>query len=144
MAVKSMFVKQQAAPVALTEEEAALEQEVKAEVAKDKTRKLYELLIKSGDNSSLGGYKEGDIVMIKPAGYLWGTEEKEKFFIVKAYLIPQEAQELMSPQPQGVKGKAGLAGRRKIDIPKGATPDLLSAPERDGLKADITAVEEKR
>jgi hypothetical protein len=57
----------------------------------------------------------------------------------------------MSPQPQGVKGKAGLAGRRKyrlnlqkIDIPKGATPDLLSAPERDGLKADITAVEEKR
>ncbi|MCX5677844.1 MAG: DUF2341 domain-containing protein [Candidatus Omnitrophica bacterium] len=58
---------------------------------------MYDLLIKVGDNPSPDGYKDGDIVMVKPAGYLWGAEERGKFLIVRTYLTPQRALELMQP-----------------------------------------------
>lgn len=57
----------------------------------------YDILIKVGDNTSSDGYKDGDVVMVKPAGYLWGAEEKGKFFIVRARLTPEKALELMKP-----------------------------------------------
>jgi len=58
---------------------------------------LYDLLIKVGDNV---GYEEGDIVMVKPAGYIWGAKERnsDKFIIVKAYLTEEEAGGLMKPE----------------------------------------------
>lgn len=138
-----------------TKEESALEAELKKEAEKDKQHragsKPYELLIKIGDSPLAQGYKDGDIVMIQPAGYLWGTEERGKFFIVKVYLTAQEAKELMAaPDAAAAKDKANPVGRRKyrlnlqkIGIPKGATPDLLSASERKSLAADVGEVEQK-
>jgi hypothetical protein len=35
--------------------------------------------------------------MVKPAGFLWGAEERGKFFIVRARLTPEKALELMKP-----------------------------------------------
>ncbi len=82
-------------------EEAATEEEQKKEEIPAPEKKppamYYDLLIKVGDNPSSDGYKDGDIVMVQPAGYLWGAEEKGKFFIVRARLTPERALELMKP-----------------------------------------------
>jgi len=64
----------------------------------------YELLIKinaEGESDSVTsayGYSEGDVVMIKPSGYLWGAEEREKFLIIQADLTAKEAGDLMKPE----------------------------------------------
>jgi len=79
------------------------------ELEKKQSGQLYELLVKVDDTSAKkarkkkpsedqSGYQEGDIVMIKPAGYLWGAEERAKFVIVKAYLSEKQAREMMEPQ----------------------------------------------
>ncbi len=143
-----------AAPEALTPEAAALETQVKQEVQADARKKVprpgtnpYELLIKVGSNPSPNGYKDGDIVMIKPAGHLWGDMEKEKFFIVKVYLTPDEARQLMGPLAAKAKGLGRRRFRldvQKIGLPAGATPDMLSAYDRASLSADIGEVEEKK
>jgi len=79
------------------------------ELEKKQPGELYELLVKVDDAAAKkarkkkpqedkADYKEGDIVMIKPAGYLWGAEERAKFAIIRAYLSKKQAQELMEPQ----------------------------------------------
>jgi len=74
---------------------------------------LYELLVKIGDNA---GYQEGDIVMVKPAGFIWGSEEKnsEKFIIVQAYLTESEAGKLMEPEIKERYNKSGNLVRKLI------------------------------
>lgn len=84
-----------------SDEEAILEEEQEAgEALTPETNSLegyYDILIKVGDNPSPDGYKDGDVVMVKPAGYLWGAEEKGTFYIVRARLTPEKALELMKP-----------------------------------------------
>ena len=80
-----------------SEEIEELAEEEEEEPAQRPGTQLYELLIKVGDNA---GYEEGDIVMVKPAGFIWGRDEKnsDKFAIVRAYLTEEEAAELMKPE----------------------------------------------
>ena len=86
------------------EEMADAEGETADEEAAPAQAGSYELLIKITESEARaretggGGYKEGDIVMIKPAGYLWGAEEREKFLIIQADLTDKEAKELMMPE----------------------------------------------
>jgi len=84
-------------PAAVT---APSEDKTAEEIKKDEKKSLagfYDLLIKVGDGASGSGYKDGDIVMVKPAGYIWGAEEKSKFLVVRARLTPARAEELMKP-----------------------------------------------
>jgi len=74
---------------------------------------LYELLVKVEDGV---GYKEGDIVMVKPAGFIWGRTEKENFLIVKAYLTKTESEEIMKPEIS--YGKILQRRRHSIDLKK--------------------------
>lgn len=78
---------------------------------KESPANLYDLLIKVGDNVSAAGYKDGDIIMIKPAGYLWSTEEKARFLIIRAKLTPERAQELIQPKQKIIS--SGWLGRKK-------------------------------
>ena len=78
-------------------------QVMEEEAVKEKEKKQkslagqYELLIKIGDSPSAEGYKDGDVVMAKPAGYLWGAAEKGKFLIVRVPLGSHRARELTQP-----------------------------------------------
>ncbi|MDD5643967.1 MAG: hypothetical protein PHO00_00765, partial [bacterium] len=63
--------------------------------------KLYDLLIKVGDNVSLNqqedavaSFKNGDIVIVRPSGHRWGAQEKRKFLIVKVYLTEEEVKDI--------------------------------------------------
>ncbi len=82
-------------------------------------KKSYEILVKLGDNvltdpeADKGSFKEGDIVMIKPAGYLWGKEERQKFLIVQARLTEREAADLVKPKEVVTVDKSG---KTKIKI----------------------------
>ena len=82
-------------------------------------KKSYEILVKLGDNvlpdpeADKGSFKEGDIVMIKPAGYLWGKEERQKFLIVQARLTEKEAADLVKPKEVVTVDKSG---KTKIKI----------------------------
>ena len=65
---------------------------------------LYEMLIKLGDNRASrpeedkrASYKNGDIVLILPAGHQWSDAEKTSFLIIQAYLTQKEAAALMAP-----------------------------------------------
>ena len=69
--------------------------------------KLYDVLIKVGDNYSpdpneneTAMFKDGDIVTIKPAGADWGgvVAEGKKFALIQAYLTEEEVKELKSPE----------------------------------------------
>ncbi|MFA5039464.1 MAG: DUF2341 domain-containing protein [Candidatus Omnitrophota bacterium] len=113
----------------LTEEEQEELKDLEEESLKDQpqipaARQLYELLIKIGDTKianadtdKRAAYKEGDIVMIRPAGHPWGAQEREQFVIIKAYLTEREADELMSPK-RSADGQ--MTGRRKykVDVKK--------------------------
>ncbi len=91
---------------------------------------LYELLIKVDDPKAkkskfppkAGSYKEGDIVMIKPAGYIWGASERKKFAIVRMYLSSKDAQDLMAPKESavGIGDKSGavnqITAKRKFSL----------------------------
>ena len=105
---------------AISEEEATEEAAVEVTEAEPPAPRpiagLYDLLIKVGDNPREGGYKEGDIVNIKPAGFLWGREEKnaEKFLIIQSYLTEEESVDLMKPKL--VNGKRVNRRKYKIDL----------------------------
>jgi len=131
-----------------TEEEAEDEEEEEEE--EDTTKQLYELLIKA-DNS--GDYKEGDIVMIQPEGFIWGKDEREKFLIVKAKLTKAEVVELMKPEMS--YGKVLQRRRHKIDLKKqglvkkklfGARQLLRSKPllEREAIEMKRSLIRPKR
>ena len=67
--------------------------------------KLYDVLIKLGDNTSpdpeedeRACYKEGDIVIVRPTGHMWSDTEKNSFLIVQLYLTEEEAQNLTRPK----------------------------------------------
>jgi len=82
----------------------------KASEPSGKKQALYELLI---NVSSKGSSGDGDVVMIKPAGYLWGKEERQKFLIVQARLTEKEAAELVKPKEVVTVDKSG---KTKIKI----------------------------
>lgn len=155
-----------------TEEEAALEEEIMREAAalkEEETQEkpggpqLYELLIKVDDEAGKkakaepaeGGYKEGDIIMIKPAGYLWGVDEKKKFLIIQANLTAKQAADFMEPKElikgydkKGKEIKETLSRRKyKIDLTKQGLLVERDQALRGKLKAkplvDAVAVEEK-
>jgi len=103
--------------------------EVTPETKADKTPpppNLYELLIKQEERDRDGkptaagrnsDYQPGDIIMIKPAGYLWGAEERSEFVVVQAYLTREDVKELMSPKT--ARDGAIISRRRhKIDMSK--------------------------
>ncbi|MBN2831568.1 MAG: DUF2341 domain-containing protein [Candidatus Omnitrophica bacterium] len=65
---------------------------------------LYDIVIKLGDNVSANAqedsracYKEGDIVVVRPAGHVWSETERASFLIVQAYLTAGEAAKLTMP-----------------------------------------------
>ncbi|MEI7751876.1 MAG: DUF2341 domain-containing protein [Candidatus Omnitrophota bacterium] len=114
---------------------------------------LYELLIKVSDAtaqnvSGNSPVDEGDIVMIKPAGYLWGKEERQKFLIVQARLTEKEAADLVKPKEVVTVDKSGktkikiVSKRRyKLNLLKA---DMLGKKE-DALKGRLkTKPEVKR
>ncbi|MDD4954096.1 MAG: DUF2341 domain-containing protein [Candidatus Omnitrophica bacterium] len=88
------------------EETAQTTQKDEEETKKTRTGvKPYEVLIKRGNS---GSYEEGDIIMIKPAGFLWGASEKNNFYIIPAHLTDTQAEEFMKPQEAaGRKDKDG-------------------------------------
>ena len=115
---------------------APVEEKAADEIKKDAKKSLagqYDLLIKIGDGAAGGGYKDGDIVMVKPAGYVWGAEEKSRFLIVRARLTPARAEELMKPdEVTTAKDRSGqktgkMTNRRKYRI---NMQDKISLQER--------------
>lgn len=63
--------------------------------------RLYDLLIKVGDSVSadsnedaVASFKNGDIVIVRPAGHKWGAQEKKKFLIVRVYLTDEEVKDI--------------------------------------------------
>ena len=143
-----------------TAEEIALElakaKEAEEKEAAEKTEEkpgagAYELLIKLGDNPSPGGYKEGDIVMVKPAGFVWGSEEKKKFLIIKASLSEEQAKRFMEPKElvkgydkKGKEIKETLSRRRyKIDLRKQGSGDRIQGTGDEKPLINVTAIEEK-
>jgi hypothetical protein len=112
----------------------------------------YDLLIKIGDNPSAAGYKDGDIVMVKPAGYLWGADEKANFLVVRAKLSSRQARDLMQPERK-TSGKGLISKKRKfrLDLGERFTQEQRELALRGELNleplevAEIEAVtEEKR
>ncbi|MFB3919966.1 MAG: DUF2341 domain-containing protein [Candidatus Velamenicoccus archaeovorus] len=104
---------------------------------------LYEIALKIGvdptaDNNS---YRAGDIVMVKPVGYPWGSREREEFQIVRVYLTPQEAQNLMSTR-RGAGGRIIQRRRYKIDTAKAFSSAVNDAGGNAPL-VDASAIEQK-
>ena len=60
-------------------------------------------------------YEEGDIIMIKPEGFLWGASERQNFTIVRAYLTKDEVREYMT-QPETTDRPAGgfFSAKKKV------------------------------
>lgn len=135
------------------EEELALEESAGEEALSLEEKKAapgeYELLIKVYGKDAKGNpivppkgfYKEGDVVMIKPAGYLWGKEERSKFLIVRSSLSAKEAKDLMAPG-------AGHKRKFKIDLAKQGLMDAKVAALKGMLSGKPVvkreAVEEKK
>ena len=78
---------------------------------------LYDLVIKLGDNTSANAeedtracYKEGDVVIVQPAGHQWSETERASFLIVQAYLTEKEALELTRSEEMNT-GRYDEAGR---------------------------------
>ncbi|MCK9555385.1 DUF2341 domain-containing protein [bacterium] len=96
--------------------------------------RLYDLLIKVGDNVSadsgedaVASFKNGDIVIVRPAGHKWGAQEKRKFLIVRVYLTDEEVKDITQEKKveTGRVGRNGnpvmrTTGRRKnkVDLQK--------------------------
>ena len=103
-------------------------------VRPDEPIQTYELLIKKGPTGvGQGAYQEGDIVMLKPAGYNWSAGELNNFWIVKMDLTPSQAEELVKPKEReiGEKDKDGqpiteIEARRKHYI----SSELLEQAEQ--------------
>ena len=120
--------------------------------------KLYELLIKSGSapvspaaakkGATGGTYQDGDIIAIRPAGFLWGVSERTNFTIVRAYLTDAEAEELTKPQEM-VKGtdKSGRPvkeivriRKHKVDLKKKGVLQR-TAPAIKGLSQNVPLID---
>ena len=101
---------------------------------------LYDLLIKIGDNPNEGGYREGDIVMIKPAGFGWTDKERRNFLVVQTYLTEEEVIELVMPQGR-------MRRKHKIDLDKQGLEDEKIQAMRGLLRSKpligIEKIEEK-
>ena len=99
---------------------------------------LYEMAVKIGTDPTANNnsYRDGDIVMVRPAGYVWGTRERKEFQIIRIYLTQREAQNLMSSQ-RGADGKMILRRIYKID----RTKQNLAGGSSE---ATLEAVEEKK
>lgn len=106
---------------------AASSGEVKAPVLEEKASKIqrgkktptsegqYDLLVKNGGSAAEGGYKDGDIVMVQPEGFLWGASERANFTIVRANLTQAEAEEYGKPRETTDRsGKTGRLGKGKV------------------------------
>jgi len=99
--------------------EAISEEEILGDKTAAEGAKLYDILIKLGDNraknpveDARASYKDGDIVLVMPAGHEWSETEKKSFLIVQANLTPEEAAKLMQPRER----KGTVVGRRKYKI----------------------------
>jgi len=110
------------------EEEALIEEAIDLgkfiEAGKRPGTTLYDVLIKLGDNHSLDSeedaracYKHGDIVVVRPAGHLWGAEERKRFLIIQVYLTGTEVQEITRPKKIAT-GKLDEQGRPIMKIIK--------------------------
>lgn len=105
----AVIVPAEASAEGLTEQQRKEEQKRKKMDRIRRGAKPYELLVKKLPS---GPFEEGDIIMIKPAGFLWGASERNNFLIVQAYLTENEVEEFM--RPQEASGAAGRDGQRKI------------------------------
>ena len=83
--------------------------------------RLYELLIKVGDNvhpdpdvDARGSFKDGDIVVVKTAGFSWTTRERQEFVIVRVYLSEGEAEEIAKPKTILIKDETGRLVKKMI------------------------------
>ncbi len=107
--------------------------------------KLYDIVIKLNDNRSSdpiedarASFKEGDIVLVLPAGNNWSDTERKSYLIIQAYLTSQEAAVLMNPS----NVSSGQRKIQKIDLKKfGLLPKLQDKEQR--LKAIRKYLEDK-
>lgn len=94
----------------------------------------YELLVKKVQTGSgPGAYQPGDIVAIKPAGYVWASGEIANFDIVKLELTERQVEELLRPKEAKEKDESGtpeIEARRKYYIE-------LPSSEIGGKKQDL-------
>ncbi len=132
--------------------EAAKAAEDLAEDNDNATGKLYELLlvkndIESGDKVGKLLYRQGDIIMIQPAGFLWGAAERRDFRIVRVHLTDEEATKLMKPDEitsgtdsTGAPNRKILKQRRyRIDLTKkGILGKKVAAMK--GLSLDVPVI----
>jgi len=142
-----------------TEETEAITTAVEEKLPVEK-RTLYEMLVvmpadPSDPAQAKRSYAEGDIVTIKPAGYLWGKGEREKFMIVEAMLTEKEAVDLTKPKEIVETDKSGkkttkIVTKRKsrLNLTKAALENSKSDSlrprrgKRPVVKSDMT--EEKK
>jgi len=112
------------ATVAASAQEAETAETKKAEKKPEQVSVLkeYELLVKLGDNYSSNpnedakaSFKEGDIIVVKPAGYEWSQNERDSFLIVKVTMTEQEAAELTQPKTAAI-GKLDKDGKPVEEI----------------------------
>lgn len=116
----------------------------------------YELLIKVGDITSSNQekndkvcYKNGDIVVIKPAGYKWGSQERENFLIARARLTDQEAKVLVSTQSSELSDTNGrtvkaisLIRKYRFSQKKAGLAEMTAAQLKELFKSKVFSADE--
>ncbi|MFA5143427.1 MAG: DUF2341 domain-containing protein [Candidatus Omnitrophota bacterium] len=87
----------------VTTPETTAQKTAEAALSSAGSKKLYELLIvrrkdlkDAKRQAASTDYEDGDIISVKPAGFIWGAEERKNFLIIQAYLTDQQAQALVS------------------------------------------------
>jgi hypothetical protein len=104
----------------MTPAETNLNQEIQKSVLEPKGAKLYEILVKVGDAipgntpESTSAYKQGDIVLITPAGAKWSKTERSGFMIVQAYLFDSEVNKFVGPDMVVSKDSKGRQSVQQI------------------------------
>ena len=108
----------------MTPAETSLNQEIAQQVANPKGArpgtKLYEILVKVNDAipgdtiESVGAYRQGDIVLIAPAGFKWSKTERSSFVIVQAYLLDSEVSKFENPDVIVSKDSKGRKSAQQI------------------------------
>jgi uncharacterized protein YgiM (DUF1202 family) len=124
----------------VTKESKKKKDKVSKENKKLPGKNLYDLLIKIGDSRS--SYSEGDIVILRPSGYIWSVEEREKFLIAQVYLTEKQAEELTST----LKTKDGeILSRRKyrINLLKQGLKGLTGSIKRPKGSFEAGVIEDK-
>ena len=74
------------------------------------------------EENARGCYKDGDVVLVKPAGHKWTRTERSSFLIVRMYLSKKEAVELVKPEMTGSDNKVLRKRALKIDMEKLGLP----------------------